>query len=62
MYRDEKIINYISAFEKSINKLINTKAPKDIIKHRQDNLNYYIEGLSDVLGKKKLTRCLIRLL
>ena len=56
--REEKIISYISNLTKAINKLKNTKAPEDLIRNFQDNLNYYIEGLTDVLGKKKVNKIL----
>jgi len=58
MYRDEEIINSISAFKKTINKLKNTKASEDVIKRWEDNLKYYIEGLTDALGTKKVNKIL----
>jgi hypothetical protein len=58
MNRETKIINYISGLKKTINKLKNTKASEDLIRRWEDNLDYYIEGLTDVLGKKKVNKIL----
>jgi len=56
--RETNIINAILVWEKMISKSEKDGASKDSIKRFQDNLKYYIEGLTDVLGKKKVNNIL----